>query len=192
MQKCTVHKENKKSFFHDNEAQMLLFSTVRVLNWLMSHPCFSASSSCPTSMPAFLVIGSVTWPVPVATAQSEWRSWCWRRRRCTAVPRGSVATRATSGVSVATYARQQHHTLTHHSPERPLKGTVHPFSHPHVVPNLYEPLSSVEHKKILWRMLGTQQLTVATDFHSIFFPFKESKWLPSTEKKKFWQMWATK
>jgi len=34
-----------------------------------------------------------------------------------------------------------------------------------VVPNLYEFLSSVEHK----RMSVTRQLTVANDFHSVFF-----------------------
>ncbi len=35
-------------------------------------------------------------------------------------------------------------------------------------PNLYEFLSSVEHK-ISWRMLVTEELTVAIDLHAVFY-----------------------
>ncbi len=42
------------------------------------------------------------------------------------------------------------------------------FTHPQVSLNLYEFLSSVEHKrKVFLRMLLTKHLTVATDLHSI-------------------------
>ncbi len=34
-------------------------------------------------------------------------------------------------------------------------------------------------KKTFWRMLVTKQLLVAIDFHSIFFPYYGSQWLPS-------------
>ncbi len=65
------------------------------------------------------------------------------------------------------------------------KRNVHPkmnilssFSHLQVVPNLYEFLSSVKHKKIIfWRMLVTKQLTVAIDFHSMKKKYYESQWL---------------
>ncbi len=56
-----------------------------------------------------------------------------------------------------------------------IKGIVNPkmtilssFTHPHVVPNLYAFLSSVEHKDNL-RNVGNQTVDVAIDFHSIFF-----------------------
>jgi len=40
------------------------------------------------------------------------------------------------------------------------------FTYPQVVPNLYEFLSSVEHKIIyLYELWKTRQLMVATDFH---------------------------
>jgi len=43
------------------------------------------------------------------------------------------------------------------------------FTRPHVVPNLRELHSAVEHKKkIFWRVLITKELTVAIDFHSIY------------------------
>ncbi len=44
------------------------------------------------------------------------------------------------------------------------------FTQPQFVPNLFEFLSSAEHKKkIFVRMLVTIQLMAAIDFHSIFF-----------------------
>ncbi len=58
-----------------------------------------------------------------------------------------------------------------------MKGTVHWkilffffmfLFYPHVVPNLYELLSSAEHKKIIWRILVTKEFLVAIDSHSIF------------------------
>ncbi len=56
-----------------------------------------------------------------------------------------------------------------------IKGIVNPkmtilssFTHPHVVPNLYAFLSSVEHKDNLMNV-GNQTVDVAIDFHSIFF-----------------------
>ncbi len=59
-----------------------------------------------------------------------------------------------------------------------IKGIVHPkinilssFTHPHVVPNLYELLSYVEHN--FWRILVIKHLMVPTDFHSIYFSTME-------------------
>lgn len=46
----------------------------------------------------FLVIGSATWPVSVATAPLAWRLWFWRRLRYTVLQRGWPATKVTSGV----------------------------------------------------------------------------------------------
>ncbi len=68
--------------------------------------------------------------------------------------------------------------------EHSLKGIVHPkmnilslFTHPQVVPHLYEFFSSAEHKKrIFWRMLLTKQLVVAIGFHSTFSIYG-SQWL---------------
>lgn len=129
--------------------------SVRLLNWLMfkcdsvsSHPRLAASSSCPTLMSAFPVIGSVTWPVPVATAQSAWRSWCWRQQRCTAWPRGSVATRVNSGVSAATEAQWTISNITHwhrrhYGPRTNLQITVIVMLQCLFVPLLYFNISSL-------------------------------------------------
>ncbi len=71
-------------------------------------------------------------------------------------------------------------------------GIVHPkmkilssFTHPQVVPNLYEFLSSVEYKRrIFWRILVTKQLTVAIDsiafFSLLSLCYYGSQWLPLT------------
>jgi len=74
----------------------------------------------------------------------------------------------------------------------PLKG-VHPkmkiltsFTHPHVVPNLYEFLSSVEHKiRSFLRMLETREL-VAIDFHSIFPTMEVNGCLLTQMKMRLW------
>jgi len=48
------------------------------------------------------------------------------------------------------------------------------FTHPHVVLNLYEFLSSVQRKRRYFlKMLVTRQLTVAMDFYSIVLPTLE-------------------
>jgi len=65
---------------------------------------------------------------------------------------------------------QKHHPDDCTKNEQIVKGIVIPkmkilssFTHPQVVPNLYELLFSVEHKK------STKQLMGFIDFHSIFF-----------------------
>jgi len=40
------------------------------------------------------------------------------------------------------------------------------FTHPQVVSNLYECLSSAEHRKIFWRMSVTKKLMYPINFHS--------------------------
>ncbi len=50
---------------------------------------------------------------------------------------------------------------------------VSSFTHPHDVPNLYEFLSFVVHKRRYLRMLVIKQLMVPIDFHSISFPTME-------------------
>ncbi len=68
-----------------------------------------------------------------------------------------------------------------------LKGIVHPkmkilssFTHPQVVPNLYECLCSAEHKGRYSEECGKQQFWGTIDFHSIFFSYYGSQWCPKT------------
>ncbi len=67
-----------------------------------------------------------------------------------------------------------------------LKGIVHPkmtilssFTHPQVVPNLYECLCSAEHKGRYSEECGeTEQFWGTIDFHSIFVPTMEVNGAP--------------
>ncbi len=93
-----------------------------------------------------------------------------------------------------------------------LKGIVHlkmkilsSFTHPQVVPNLYECLLCWTQRKIFWRMWKTEQFWGTIDFHSIFFLLWKSMvktvktaWLQTFFKissfvfgrtKKFIQVW---
>ncbi len=87
-----------------------------------------------------------------------------------------------------------------------LKGTVHPkmkilssFTHPQVVPNLYECLFCWTQRKIFWRMWETLQFWIIV----FFFFYYGSQWCPKTawlqtffkissfvfRTKKFIQVW---
>ncbi len=66
-----------------------------------------------------------------------------------------------------------------------VKGIVHPkmkilssFTHPQVVPNLYECVCSAEHKGRYSEECGKQQFWGTIDFHSIFFPTMEDNGAP--------------
>ncbi len=66
-----------------------------------------------------------------------------------------------------------------------LKGIIHPkmkilssFTHPQVVPNLYECLCSAEHKGRYSEECGKRQFWGTIDFHSIFFPTMEVNGAP--------------
>ncbi len=68
-----------------------------------------------------------------------------------------------------------------------LKGIVHPkmkilssFTHPQVVPNLYEFLCSAEHKGRYSEECGKQSSSVAPLTSIVFFFYYRSQWCPKT------------
>jgi len=60
-----------------------------------------------------------------------------------------------------------------------VKGLVHPkmkilsvFTHPHVVPNLYVFICSVDTKEDIWKNVLIKQISFPIDYHSMyFFPY---------------------
>ncbi len=73
-----------------------------------------------------------------------------------------------------------------------LKGIVHPkmkmlslFTHPYVIPNLYECLCSAEHKGRYFKECGKQQFWGTIFFHSIICPTMEVNGAPKQPCYKF-------